>query len=397
MAKINNWDKKVPDQAVAFCYQQSHFSSPLNWSLEHELLLRCCQPILNKSNLSEIHRILESPLNWQRIQRLSFIHELSPILYLKLRSRCSRRYKSSETKNKLASNDQIPEKVLSKLKQQWLDNSLQNMIYFAELEAVLRKSAEASVPVVVLKSIPLLESVYQEIGTRVLNDLDILVKREHLSKMENLLSDLGYSYYDTNLGNHNRYFNPKKGIMVEVHWDLVNANSPVQKYAFKLNMDEIWKETGKCEIGETEAFTLSLEHSIIYLCVHLFKEDFGSFKWLGDISGVLHYYRDVIDWEKLCDYVAQFQLNKIVYYILTFVAQRLDAPVPKKALRSIRPEYVRLPFDFGRRIDKKLIDPIADARFIKRYKIIRYLTVIPDLKDKIAALIKVMAHVKCIK
>lgn len=171
-------------------------------SLEHELLLRCCQPILNKSNLSEIHRILKSPLDWQRVQRLSFVHELSPILYLKLRSR---RYKSSETKNKLASNDQIPEKVLSKLKQQWLDNSLQNMIYFAELEAVLRKSAEASVPVVVLKSIPLLESVYQEIGTRVLNDLDILVKREHLSKMENLLSDLGYYYYDTNLGNHNRY------------------------------------------------------------------------------------------------------------------------------------------------------------------------------------------------
>jgi len=120
------------------------------------------------------------------------------------------------------------------------------MIYLAELKTILRTAAKNSVPVVVLKSIPLLGTVYREIGMRVLNDLDILVKIEQLPKMETLLSDLVYSYHGTNLGNHNRYFKPEKGIILEVHWGLVNVHSPVQKYAFKLDMDEIWKEACEC-------------------------------------------------------------------------------------------------------------------------------------------------------
>jgi len=121
------------------------------------------------------------------------------------------------------------------------------------------------------------------------------------------------------------------------------------------------------------------EHSVIYLCIHFFKEDFGSFKWLGDISGILHYYQNIIDWDKFCYYVTQSQLNKIVYYILSFIAQRLDAPVPKRVLYSIRPKHLRS-------LDKKLINPIADQKFINRYKTIRYLTVIDGIRDKIAAL-----------
>jgi len=288
--------------------------------------------------------------------------------------------------SKLSRKAQIPDQILSKLKKQWIDNSLQNMIYLAELETVLREAAKDSLPVVVLKSIPLLETAYQDFGMRVLNDLDILVRPEHLPKMESLLSDLGYSYHVTNLGNHITYSSSKTGILIEVHWDFVNSQSPVQKYAFKLDMEEFWSLTQVCEIAETEALTLCPEHLIIYLCVHLFKEDFGSFKWLGDISGVLHYYQNVIDWEVFCDYVTKFRLNKIVYYILDFMIQRLDVPVPRRALRSIRPKLVRS-------IDRKLINPIADSRFIERYKPVRYLTVIADIRDKIAALTEIMTYI----
>ncbi|MBI1800092.1 MAG: nucleotidyltransferase family protein [Chloroflexi bacterium] len=78
----------------------------------------------------------------------------------------------------------------------------------AQLAEVLAACGGSGVPVIVLKGAYLAACVYPEDGLRPMNDIDVLVRPEHLREVEGLLAGLGYEGH---------YKSPEQGARVTKH------------------------------------------------------------------------------------------------------------------------------------------------------------------------------------
>ena len=105
---------------------------------------------------------------WQEVATLASLHSVAPLLYYRLKQ------------HTLA----IPDDVAILFKDAYLNNIARNVRLYAELTRILQCFQDANIPVVVLKGAHLAEVIYGNIGLRPMGDVDLLVQKDDLKKVD---------------------------------------------------------------------------------------------------------------------------------------------------------------------------------------------------------------------
>lgn len=234
---------------------------------------------------------------------------------------------------------EIPQK--EKLHPTYLTITAKNMLTLHDAGIVFTALRKAGIPAAGLKGIYLLEHVYPDIAARSMNDIDILLRKRDLPKCLEVMQELGYkanTYF--NLADKNidtKHVPPMQkmgGVMVEVHWTLLEEDEP-----FTIDADAIWERTVPVKIAGVDAFALGVEDLILHLCLHLTYQHYLNLglRGLMDIALVIHKFRAEIDWPKMVLIAKSWGAERVTALTLKLVETQLNISIPAEVFSSLVP------------------------------------------------------------
>jgi hypothetical protein len=125
--------------------------------------------------------------------------------------------------------------------------------------------ARSGLRLIVLKGLPLAEWLYPNPACRPMEDIDILVRPEHLPSASRLILSLGYS--DKTFGIED-YRNPETGIVVDLHTELLNSTRlPVRRSAWDPHLN-LWWNRARPSGAYPAVYSLDPQDDLIYLSHH---------------------------------------------------------------------------------------------------------------------------------
>jgi hypothetical protein len=190
----------------------------------------------------------------------------------------------------------------------------------------------------VLKGAYLAEAVYDNIGLRVMGDIDMLVEKDNLLRVEQDMLALGYTPVDFNRvitqeNIHFRYTLPRNNLNVEIHWTLAASN-----YRFRIDMENLWSRAQLVTMAQVPALALSPADLLLHLCLHTAKHTYDlQLRMLCDIGEVVQHFSADMDWQEIGARAEQWEITHAVYMILRLAKELLDVDVPADWLASLQP------------------------------------------------------------
>lgn len=325
--------------------------------------------------------LLTSPsLNWSYVLRESRSHGVAPLLYHNMRT--------------LGLISLLPRTISEKFRKDYYRTSAINILLSTSLEEILAKMAKRKIPVIPLKGCLFMHTLYPVIALRPMIDLDLLVREEDYHSASAALKALGYralydpvrsrsalEYYAVQFGGRG------KGV-VEIHRALY------QEFRHSLDIARLWARSRPQRLMGRPIRVLSLEDTIILLCLHLAQHDFRiRLISLVDIHVLISQAGETIRWDAVVSRAESQGVTIPVYLTLSLMHEWYGDRIPRRVLKRLRPCAPRrvlllllfdrrsltfLRFDTPERITQLLLIPILvdkpwnSIRFAAVYVIRRF-------------------------
>jgi hypothetical protein len=245
--------------------------------------------------------------------------------------------------------DLVPQAHFMALSDQYHANLKRNLSLIGALREVLAAFQQAGIPCIVLKGIALAERVYPNIAMRGMSDVDILVRKADLFKVDGFLSTRGYNAQDSTVAQaiHNpagylasldyRRNNPSPSTL-HVHWHIVNTSVPATMFVEQIDIKRLWENAAMTAVADSRALMLSPEHLIIYLCEHALRvgHSFDRLILVCDIFYAIKAFEKIIDWDFIIDESRRFNLSRFVYHGLSIVKHHTSLGIPDAYIAKLR-------------------------------------------------------------
>ena len=186
------------------------------------------------------------------------------------------------------------------MKSIYIDIVKYNMLLTSELIKIMKILEENDIKAIAFKGSTLAQLAYGDVTLRQYVDLDLLVEKENIFKIEDLLKDkytralkLTSSQEETWFKYaHDLSLTHKNGINIEFHWQMFDSNHPIN-----LGKINFFEESIKTIINNQNINTISNEKFLVYLCIHGSKHLYERIEWVSDIDRFIKTQK--IDWEKV--------------------------------------------------------------------------------------------------
>jgi len=300
-------------------------------SPEWQVVLACARTHLQSEECQPLDRTLLETIDWDHLTALACRHGIAPLVYHHL--------------HEMTGADVQPQGALDGLRRSYYGNVARNALLYKELNRVLDALQGIGTQVIVLKGAALAETVYPNRALRAMSDIDLLVRPEELSRVEDRLLALGYALHPHPLGiawvkahhYHLVFVQPKapaSAILLEIHWHLDRPSRP-----FTIDIEGLWARAVPARIAGVAAWVLSPEDLLLYLCLHTCKHSLtSSLRPLCDIAAIIRQYGPTIAWGQLQTRAAHWRIAPYVYLPLHLARDVVGAAVPEACLRALQPE-----------------------------------------------------------
>ena len=190
-------------------------------------------------------------------------------------------------------------------------------------ETIIAALTEADVPVIALKGAALAPTVYRFPTLRLVGDLDLLLKEEHLDLATRLLRDMNYRQQELRLppGHHHLpAFFDSLGHRVELHRHIVG-----DPLAEQIQVSTLFERARPFRLGKTRALMLAPEHLVVHACLHaaLGHSFEGMLYQLCDIARIAR--RLSVDWDRLDREASDWEIETPLYWCLTAAQEMIGA------------------------------------------------------------------------
>ncbi len=288
-----------------------------------ELLLYCLRTSPDKTDAGRIPPLLEA--DWDDLLQQSDRHKITPLVYHRLKT--------------FHPDIPMPSRVLGRLRQEYLTNAARNLRLYNNLQKVLKILRRESIPVIALKGAHLAELIYDDQALRFMGDLDLLVKKDDLMRVDALLLEMGCTPTTINriAGEDNNqfvYIMPKRDVSLEIHWSILSSLFP-----FTIDTDGQWEKSRPVLIAGVDAAVLCPEDLLLHLCLHAgcthgFEPGLRLF---CDISEILGHYGEDIDWGVVQRRTREWGIGKCVYLTLKLTGEFFEPVLPEGLLEALKP------------------------------------------------------------
>jgi hypothetical protein len=198
-----------------------------------------------------------------------------------------------------------------------------NLQLVHDLKAILRRSNEKGVRVVLLQGIALLEKIYKDIGLRPLTDIDLWIFPEKRVVFDSLMLQLGYQrdrlYPNT--------FQKGKTI-VDINSHILWADRiRSRRHLLAKSQHDLYDNIEILDFDGEPAGCLDALDQVLYLSLHAFKHSAGRLIWLVDIKHLITGWQ-TSNWKALFDRAAEWGQVGIVYDMLYLMRHLFNLKLP---------------------------------------------------------------------
>ncbi|MCJ7563491.1 MAG: nucleotidyltransferase family protein [Candidatus Aminicenantes bacterium] len=295
-----------------------------------------------------------------------------------------------EIKSRNIPTELIPVDVRNRLRDAYRNLATVNTSLFLDASKVLKSLADNQLPVIALKGLSLAKNIYGDIALRPMSDMDLLVKEEDLVRAGRILLALGYkphfSAWESMLKTrrHLPPFTNKSGAMIELHWNIVTPDSPIE-----VDLDGLWERACLIKVDNVEVRAFSPEDLFLHLCIHA-----GHHLQTGidlipfcDMAGLIKTSGDKIDWQIVIERATRWGGQKCVYLMLLLVRELLGAAPPDKIMSEIKPDDYRSVF-FDEALEQIFDVSPAGQLFRIRIGKLSKIKKVKGIRGKVLALLK---------
>ena len=206
---------------------------------------QCLTITLEKKNRSLIEQKLQKQnVDWDKVVQLSTSHYVLPAMYCNLKRVDFLKY--------------LPEELVSYMSHITQLNRARNLQIITQARTLNQLLLSQNITPVFLKGTGnLLEGLYEDLGERMVGDIDVIVQRNQLSESKLILKKNGYKKGVEVLFDHrheSRLIKEKQIAALEIHKELLT-----EKYAPAFNYNTIQKEIQKIN----DITILSFEHQLV--------------------------------------------------------------------------------------------------------------------------------------
>jgi hypothetical protein len=208
------------------------------------------------------------------------------------------------------------------------------------------------VPVLAYKGPAVAMTVYGNLALRQYQDLDLVIRKEHLSKALDLMTQRGfrivpYSYrcgfqfvpYSIRAENpkHLTKYHvvaleaPDHTFFVDLHWQLANGDGR----AFSPDIEKAWDRAERLQLPLGTVSTFCREDLLLALCYHGTKHRWFRLKWLLDVAELLRK-GETLDWSRIEEMIRIRPRAGASASLAILLAQELlNAHIPVEAARVV--------------------------------------------------------------
>jgi len=256
---------------------------------EIELLVYCANTKLDPEIVAKIKQLVTAEIDWNYLIKIAIWHRVQTLLYSSLKETCP--------------ND-VPQDVLAYLHSHCQKITLNNLFLTHKLVNILNLLADHDIRAIPFKGSVLAASAYGNLALRKFSDLDILVKKQDIPKTIELLQSQKYQtkgYLTEARQELQEVFceysllSEDGRVFIDLHWEFTPTY-----FAFKPNFDTLWERLQPISLAGHDILQLSLEDSLLYLCVHGCKDLWQRLSWICDIAELIKSH-PAIQWTELLE------------------------------------------------------------------------------------------------
>jgi hypothetical protein len=321
----------------------------------NNLILACSRIALSPDHIFRIREYASQIFNWENVFRTASSHGIAPLLYTHLKKSCP---------------DLITADVMNQLQKMYVRNYTKNLSVSAMLLKILNLFTAKGILAVPLKGPVLAEKVYGDISLRQFSDLDILVKKEDVIKVQNLLVGCGYEpelKLDGKRGsqylefeNSISFFHNKCGPSIDLHWEMTGRYllTPLYLEAFEGKLQQ-------SVFLNQKVLSIPDDILLIYLCLHGTSHCWDRFEWLCCFVEMVRKQNEKGLFE-IIELAGEIGCKRLLYLGLYLGYDLLDAALPDKVLETIvnDKEVVK----YGKKVKQIIFNQKTDSIDVAKWR-----------------------------
>jgi hypothetical protein len=335
---------------------------PAEVNTEWSLLLEACSTIPSDQKQLRLRAVLSLPVHWEELTALAERHGVQPLLYDALN----------------AVRDAIPAEPMHELEQRSQTNLHKTLLLARELIRIVHQLRSLDVDVMPYKGPALAEFLYRDVALRQTGDIDLLVRREQFSRIQQALCTIGYlpqeRFSEPELraylkSGYECVFDGAAGRnILEVQW----AFEP-RFYSVDFDMNGVFDRAMPVEVAGQEMKTPSPADLFLILAVHAAKHVWERLIWICDLARLMSL--PSMDWDSIASQAASMGVLRIMTCSMLLANRLLGAPIPERAGKW----FVEKESD--RRLVSRLQRQIvSDARF--NVESVSYFRLMMELRER---------------
>ena len=306
-------------------------SSPL--TLENSLILACAR---TGPDGQRIEDLVQRGPDWHAILRRVERWGMVPLVYTNLRQ--------------AVHSSQVPIQVMERLRNLNHRDTIHGVARRELLRTALLRFSESGVPVIVLKGAALAALVYPFPALRPMRDIDLLVHRRDMERVEAVLHSLRDApAAGSDASSGNPPLDPKRSgaarhtprrfqCVDRRRRAAIGAGHSDRRLlgAGASRPDRVGDHVGVQPRGFAPVFGIPSDIATGFV---------GQVRTLCDIGELCRCYRDTFGWGQLVARACIYDIQKPLYYALRLAREMVGAAVPSGVLRELRASFGQLPLE----------------------------------------------------
>ena len=301
----------------------------INW----EKMITCA---IRNEPCDEISRELQNLENdkWEYLISNSLYYGISALLYEYIKNHVE--------------HSSIPKEPLNHLKRSRMNIAIRRAEIEKQITTVAMSLSSMGIPMMLLKGAYFTFSVYERKFIRDMSDIDIMVPKNALLEVYDILRQLGYSPECTDSVDHFVMhcqhmpgFLKEKSFKIEPHWTIARPT-----YPFDVDTANIWKRARKIPNFGVDIMVPSYEDAIMHTCINTIIEcnllsngRRGSvITDLLDIHEILVASEYSIEWEMMLHEAKRWNIDKYVYLMLRLQKDIIGNKIPSRVYDELKPQ-----------------------------------------------------------
>lgn len=280
---------------------------------------------LDGSQADPIRKRIHQGINWQVLQEESLKQGILPLVYVRMKQMVE---------------DLIPKMVLETWKSLYLINAEHNLRLAQQLIRVLDLLSSQGIKAIPFKGPILAEQGQGDLSLRQFSDLDLFIPHQNSSMAFEVLSEAGF-LPDFLLSEKMKHYliRTRKDLWIKKGNIQLDLHQQVPEGPASFALKEIlWEDIGSIQLLNRRIPVLSLENSLLVLCLHGSEDGWDSLNKVMDLAFLIQTNPD-LNWRALFSRAEEVRMVKILGLGLCLVRIISGLKMPQEIHPLIEGDY----------------------------------------------------------